>query len=232
MLLTAKSQLLPNLSAGITESEIQRNLKAFGFGSFPGIPYMVGPFGVFDGRFTLSQTILDFRAIQSARAGKEHLNAAELAYRNVREQVVFVCGDLYLQAISGKDRITAVRTQLNTAQTLYELAVDRKNAGIVPGIEVLRAQVELQTQQQRLIVVENDFAKQKLNLARAIGLPLGHWMIGRKRTHQAIFPTEAKRRGSSWLSCCWHAQPACGSGAIPQCVNGRTMPKSTDISIQ
>jgi outer membrane protein TolC len=51
--------------------------------------------------------------------------------------------------------------------------VNQKSAGVVSGIEVLRAQVELQAQQQRLIVAENQEAKDKLALARAIGLPLG-----------------------------------------------------------
>jgi len=37
---------------------------------------------------------------------------------------------------------------------------------------VLRSQVELQTMQQRLIQARNDFSREKLNLARAIGLPL------------------------------------------------------------
>ena len=168
-----KSQILPTLSAGLSESEVQRNLKAFGFGSFLGIPYMVGPFGVFDSRLYLSQSIIDFKAINDIRAGKERVKATELIYRNIRDHVAFVCGDLYLQALSGKSRITATQIQVNTAQTLYNLALDRKNAGVVPGIEVLRAQVELQVQQQRLIVAENEYQKGKLNLARAIGLPLG-----------------------------------------------------------
>jgi outer membrane protein TolC len=42
----------------------------------------------------------------------------------------------------------------------------------VPAIEVLRAQVQLQAQQQRLIFFQNEYAKRKLSLARAIGLPL------------------------------------------------------------
>ena len=42
----------------------------------------------------------------------------------------------------------------------------------MPGIEVLRAQVELADEQQRLIAEENDLAKEKLALARAVGLPL------------------------------------------------------------
>jgi outer membrane protein TolC len=37
----------------------------------------------------------------------------------------------------------------------------------------VRAQVQVQSQQQRLIFYENEFAKQTLALARAIGIPLG-----------------------------------------------------------
>jgi outer membrane protein TolC len=86
---------------------------------------------------------------------------------------VYVCANLYLQAVASSSRIDATRAQVNTAEVLYNLALDQKSAGVVPGIEVLRAQVELQAQQQKLIVAENQFAKDKLALARAIGLPLG-----------------------------------------------------------
>ena len=48
-----------------------------------------------------------------------------------------------------------------------------KSAGVVAGIDVLRAQVQLQNQRQRTIRAENDFEKSKLQLARAIGLPSG-----------------------------------------------------------
>src|SRR6185436_10280803 len=41
------------------------------------------------------------------------------------------------------------------------------------AIEVLRSQVEMQTQQQRVIYFENELEKEKLDLARAIGLPGG-----------------------------------------------------------
>jgi outer membrane protein TolC len=51
--------------------------------------------------------------------------------------------------------------------------VDQNKAGVVAGIDVLRARVELQTQQQRLIAAENQLAIDKLTLARVIGLPKG-----------------------------------------------------------
>ena len=167
------SRLLPNLSAGVSESQQQVNLLALGFGGFPGIPTVIGPFSVFDTRLFLSQAVVDLPALRQNRAASEQVRSAQFSYRNTRDRVVYVCGDLYLQAVAGRSRIAAARAQLDTAQQLYGLAVDLKQAGVAPGIEVLRAQVELQTQQQRLIVADNEHAKQKLSLARAIGLPLG-----------------------------------------------------------
>ncbi len=51
--------------------------------------------------------------------------------------------------------------------------MDRKSAGTIAGIDVLRAQVQLQAEQERLYFYEGEFEKQKLDLARAIGLPMG-----------------------------------------------------------
>jgi outer membrane protein TolC len=62
---------------------------------------------------------------------------------------------------------------LNTAQTLYQQDVDRGKQGVIASIDVLRSQVELQTQQQRVIAAENQLNIDKLTLARVIGLPKG-----------------------------------------------------------
>ena len=63
-------------------------------------------------------------------------------------------------------------SQLQTAEALYKQAQDMKAAGMVAGIDVLRAQVEMESRRQRLIGARNDVEKQKLALARAIGIPL------------------------------------------------------------
>ncbi len=171
--LLALSQLLPRVTAGLNEVQEQVNLDAFGFEGFPGMKKIVGPFNVFDIRAYVTQTVLDFSALNQYRAATENVKAAQYSDQNTRDLVVYVCANLYLQAVASKSRIDATHAQVNTAQVLYDLAVDQKAAGVVPGIEVLRAQVELQAQQQRLIVAEDQFAKDKLSLARAIGLPLG-----------------------------------------------------------
>ena len=171
--LRALSDLLPKVTWGTTEARQQLNLQAFGFSSFPGIPSIVGPFNTFDTRAFLSQPVLDFKALNGARSEAEKVKAAEFSYQDSRDLVMLVCADLYLAATAASSRVDAAAAQVKTAQAIYDRAVDMKKAGTVPGIDVLRAQVELQAEQQRLMFVQNAFQKQKLTLARAIGLPIG-----------------------------------------------------------
>ena len=52
-------------------------------------------------------------------------------------------------------------------------AVDLHQAGLSPAIDSLRSQVQQQSRRQTLVTVRNDFAKNKLTLARIIGLQAG-----------------------------------------------------------
>lgn len=168
--LKALADLLPNLNARAADTVQQINLATFGL-TVPGFPTIVGPFNVVDFRAGVAAPILDFQAINKLRSANQSLSAAQLGYRNARELVVVSVGIGYLQALAAEARVDAVAAQVKTAQTLFQQASDQKNAGVVAGIDVLRAQVEMQAQQQRLVSVRNDFAKSKLQLARIIGLP-------------------------------------------------------------
>jgi outer membrane protein TolC len=168
----ALADLLPQLRAGVLESRQKINLAAYGF-TGPGIPQIVGPFNLFDARAYIHQTILDLRALHRFRASADALDAARQDEHTARDLVVLVCGQLYLQAVAGESRIAVARAQLDTAEALLAVARDRKETGLGAGIEVLRAEVQERSQRQRLIVAEQEAAKEKLSLARAIGLPLG-----------------------------------------------------------
>ena len=133
----------------------------------------MGPFTVYDARASVAQSLLNIRDLRNHRAAREEVTAAEFMTRDTREQVALVATGLYLQAISGSVRLEAQQAQVATADAAYRQAADRRAAGTVPGIDVLRAQVEFQAEQQRLIYYEGEFEKQKLSLARAIGLPPG-----------------------------------------------------------
>lgn len=171
--LRALNALLPNLSSNISETSQQVNLAAFGFSGLPGVPTIVGPFEVFDARAYLSQSLFDWNAIQNRRSAGHNVKAADFANRDARETVVLAIVNLYLQAISAAALADEQRAELETARALLKQAQDARAAGVVAGIDVLRAQVEAQAQEQRLIAQQNDADKQKLNVARAVGLPPG-----------------------------------------------------------
>src|SRR3984893_6340796 len=166
------SELLPNVTARVSVNAVQDNLAAQGL-RFPGFPTVVGPFGFSDARVYLSQSILNLKALNRERGAAVDERAAQFSYKDARDLVVLATGDAYLQALSGGARVETAEAQLQTAQSLYGKAADQQNAGLSPAIDTLRAQVEFQNRQQQLIVARNDFAKQKLALVRAFGLPVG-----------------------------------------------------------
>jgi outer membrane protein TolC len=70
-----------------------------------------------------------------------------------------------------------VKVQVAAAQAISQQASDRFTSGLNAKIDMTRSQVELQTQQQRLTAEQADYAKQKIALARLIGLPPGQDLI-------------------------------------------------------
>jgi outer membrane protein TolC len=60
---------------------------------------------------------------------------------------------------------------VDTADALFQQASQRLTVGLVAQLDVNRAQVQVLVQRQRLVSAQNDYAKQKINLARMIGLP-------------------------------------------------------------
>jgi outer membrane protein TolC len=164
------SALLPNLSAGFTQTEAQEDLIAFGL-TLPGIPAVVGPFHYQNVRVYLQQTVYDRPSIKNLKSASESQKAADLTAEDARNLVVQAVSNAYLAVITDAARVQAIQAELDTAQALYKRAQDQKAAGTVPAIDVLRAQLQYQTEQQRLVAENNQTQKDKLTLARTIGLP-------------------------------------------------------------
>jgi len=172
----ARSTLLPNLNASLSETVQQTNLQAVGlhFNSpIPGfsVPTVVGPFNFFDLRASLSQTVLDLTARNNYLAAKEIARANELSVDDARDLIVLAVGGTYLQVIAARSRIDAARAQLATAEALFKQTSEQRAAGVVAQIDLNRSQMQLLTQQQRLLSLENDYSKLKIALARLAGLP-------------------------------------------------------------
>jgi outer membrane protein TolC len=171
----ALSALLPHVEATPYVAASKVSLSELGLTSFPGlaIPSSVGPFQYFDARAAVSQTLFDWKSINATRAANQTLKSAAYTFKDARDLVVLAVGYTYLQAIADEAQIEATEAQVKTAQALYDQATDQINAGTSPDIDGLRTKVELQTRQQQLIQAKNNFAIQKLTVARVIGLAPG-----------------------------------------------------------
>jgi outer membrane protein TolC len=169
------SALLPHVTATPYVEASKINLTELGLTRVGGIsiPPSVGPFSYFDARAAVTQTLFDWKSINATRAASQSLKSADYTFKDARDLVVLAVGYTYLQAIADEARIETAEAQVKTAQALYDQATDRVNAGTSPDIDGLRTKVEFQTRQQQLIQAKNNFAIQKLTVARVIGLSPG-----------------------------------------------------------
>jgi outer membrane protein TolC len=169
----ALSELLPNVITDTGFGVHQINVKAsFGL-TIHGEPPIIGPFGYFDSRAYLTQSAFDWASIERARSSTAQVRSAQLSSKDAREIVVLVIVANYLLVIADQSEVESATSQRDTAKALFQQTSDQKTAGLASAVDVLRSQVQLQSREQKLIVARNNLAKQKLVLARAIGLPLG-----------------------------------------------------------
>jgi len=168
------SALLPHVTAGPYIADSKLNIDELGFAGLASLFHIspsIGPYSYFDARVAVSQTLFDWQSISAARAADQNVKSVDYTLQDAHDLVVLAVGYTYLQAIADEARIETDEAQVKTAQALYDQATDQVTAGTSPDIDALRTKVELQTRQQELIEAKNDFAIQKLTIARVIGLP-------------------------------------------------------------
>jgi outer membrane protein TolC len=179
--LAAAAEMLPDIFGNVRESVQKINLAAQGFRitvPIPGFqfPAVIGPFNNFDARASVSES-LSFTSFRNWQSSRELAHSAELSLQDSRDLVALAVAGTYLQIIASAARIDTAKAQLDTAQAVYQQAVDRNKSGLNARIDVNRSLVEFQSQQQRLTSLVNDFEKQKLALARLIGLPMAQTFV-------------------------------------------------------
>ena len=163
--------LLPTV-AGQAAIEVQQiNLAAYGL-KISGFPSVVGPFQTEDFRAYLNQNVLNLNALQTYIASKHNFAASKLSAQDARDLVVLTVGNAYLLCIADAARIESTKSELETSNVTLKQATANHDAGTSPRLDVLRAQVDVQNEQQSLISATNTLAKDKIALARTIGLPL------------------------------------------------------------
>ncbi len=170
-LLSQLQSLLPTVDASGKETIMQVDLPAEGL-RIPGFPTIIGPFGYTDVRASLSWSLINVNSLRKYLADRHNFAAAQLSAQDARDMVILTVGNAYLLVLADESQVASVEAQVATAKTSLNQAMANHQAGTAPLLDELRSRVDSQSLDQQLIVANNALEKDKLALARVIGLPL------------------------------------------------------------
>ena len=163
--------LLPSIDFSAKETASQVDLPAEGL-RIKGFPTIIGPFGYTDVRASMNWSLVNVQSLRNYLAARHNFAAAQLSAQDARDMVILTVGNAYLLVIADETQVDSVQAQVNTSKVSLDQAVDNHEAGTAPLLDELRARVDYQSLQQQLIAAQNSLEKDKLALARVIGLPL------------------------------------------------------------
>ncbi len=161
--------LLPTINADIKEAVQETDLQAQGL-RISGFPTIIGPYGFQDFRATLDWSLVNVANLQNYLASKHNFVSSQLTVEDARNEVVLSVGNAYLLVIADQSRVASTQAQVATSKVSFDQAHQQHLAGTSPLLDELRAQVDYQTQQQNQVQAQAALDKDKLALARVIGL--------------------------------------------------------------
>ena len=169
--LSARSALLPNLNIGAAEVFSKENLRTVGLKT-----NIIPPASIFnydDLRGVLQQTVVDLVSLHQFHGATETLKSTQLNARNARDLIVLAVAGTYLQLTASRARLAASQAQVEYDKSVFNRARDQYDAGLAAKLDATRAEVQLETEEERSISLQADVETQSLRLARLIGLPIG-----------------------------------------------------------
>lgn len=177
----SKSALLPQIDASPNWTSLTLNSATFGF-NLPTAPgqrpildpngQILGPVRIWDFRGKLSQSIYDPTTNQRVRAARSGVYAASADVAIAAEQAATSAASVYIRAIRSDAALQARIADSTLAVDLLRIARDQLTAGVGVGLDVTRAQSQLATSRAQLIAARNDRDRSRLDLLRALNLPL------------------------------------------------------------
>lgn len=170
--LRALSALLPDVGTLVRQNLNQLSTAAIGLKT-RAIPLSTGQFSYQESYITFSHNGLNLETAYRLRAAQHTVAADKYSLEDAGDVVVLAVGTAYLQVVASQSRLETAEAQLDVARTLEDQTANQVRSGISAEIDGLRATVQRQTNDQRVIVAKANLDKDKLTLSRLIGLPSG-----------------------------------------------------------
>lgn len=152
----ALAQLLPQANFNVSDRVLRENIQASIGLNIPGVPKAVGPFQVFQVGSDFSAPIFDLSLWRKWQASRKNISGADAQTLSVREQIVLLVVSQYLRSLRSSAEISAAQAEVDLAQALFDQASDMEKHGAATGVDVLRANVELQNEKQQLIIAQTN----------------------------------------------------------------------------
>lgn len=178
----ALQQFLPTITLTGDSGFHQHNLAAMGFS--PGVaakfsklmPPGAGAFSpitrdtLTKGQIHFRQTLFSGPVIAGYKAAGAAERVAYYARMSAEGDVVQDVAVTYLRAIAAASNVTNAKALVTADKVALDHATAEYEAGTVPRLDVLRAQVELQARLQEVIAAQNNLDKNRILLKREIGI--------------------------------------------------------------
>ena len=166
----ARSALLPQANLAISEGIQRENLDAFLGMKIAGFPQHSGPFWLFQGGSNGSVPLLDLAAWHRWRESQENTTGSRAQELTVREQNVLLVVSQYLGSLRATADVSASQSRVELAKALFDQASDMQKNGVGTAIDTLRANVQFQNEQQRLIEARTTVQTSLFGLSRLLNV--------------------------------------------------------------
>lgn len=165
------SDFLPNVTGSTSVVRQTLNLTEFGL-SFPGAPEVTDPFTVYRFRLGAEQLLFSKSTLERLRAAKDTALAAGLDANRVGDIAAAAAGTAWLRLASAEETVHAREADSSTAVALLEIARAQVDAGTAPRIDRTRTETQVAASRSRMAVARNERDRARLDLARALDLPV------------------------------------------------------------
>ncbi|MGA7832585.1 MAG: TolC family protein [Terracidiphilus sp.] len=169
----ARSDLLPHASFEADDSVNRHNLRAL-LGiqiPIPVVPHNIGPYQAVHAGPTFSVPVFDLTLIRQYQASGHRLLASRSDAQTVREETVLLTVGEYMAHLRALASIAAAESRVELATRLAHQADDLLRDGVASKIDVSRAQVRLNEEQQGLIDARRDADTSVQALRRVLNVP-------------------------------------------------------------
>ena len=170
---SAAAALMPTVAAQAYGQRNKYNLDALMGMPQPHGPEVVGPFNWGQVGVEAQVSLFDLSLWKRWKASRYAEASARAQGRAVREQVAALVVGQYLRALRAAASVNASQSRVDLAGALATLAENQQKQGVGTKLDTLRAQVQLQTERQRLIQAQTQRLTALAGLGKLLDLKPG-----------------------------------------------------------